>query len=53
MSILKFSDGVTFDTSGNLRTETRHDGLYVVGRGFLIPVKDQKEADSILNSHGK
>jgi len=42
--MLKFSDGMTFDTRGKVRIEKRSDGLYVVGGGFLIPVKDMKEA---------
>ena len=37
MSILKFSDGTEFDTSGNPRIEKRDDGLYVMGNGQLIP----------------
>jgi hypothetical protein len=42
MSILKFSDGEVFDTSGELRTELRSDGWYILGNGFLIAV-DTKE----------
>jgi len=38
MSIIKFSDGEVFDTSGDLRTELRSDGWYVLGNGFLIAV---------------
>ena len=46
---LKFSDGVSFDTSGKLRITRRHDGLYVVGRGMLIPINDREEGQKILD----
>ena len=42
MSILKFSDGIEIDTSGELRLLELYDGWYVVGEGRLIPVKDRK-----------
>jgi hypothetical protein len=48
MSILRFSDGEEFNTSGPLRKEERYDGWYVLGEGKLIPVKDEKEADKII-----
>jgi hypothetical protein len=44
MSILRFSDGVTIDTSGPLRVLELSDGFYVVGEGFLIPVSSEEEA---------
>ncbi len=56
MTILKFTDGEEFNTSGELRIEERPDGLYVVGQGRLIPVKNRKEAMkiiTILNEQGK
>jgi hypothetical protein len=43
MSILKFSDGEEFDLSGELRTEERSDGWYVIGENQLIPVSSQSE----------
>lgn len=46
--MLRFSDGVAFDTSGPFRIEARKDGLYVVGRGNLVAVKDREEGDRIL-----
>jgi hypothetical protein len=49
MSILKFTDGEVFDTSGQLRKEERYDGWYVIGEGKLIPVKDEKEADMVID----
>ena len=45
---MKFTDGVEFDTSGDLRVEYRHDGAYVVGNGLLIPVKYKEEGDKII-----
>jgi hypothetical protein len=45
---LTFSDGMTFDTSGELRTEERSDGWYVVGKGMLIPVKDNSEGQELI-----
>lgn len=49
MSILKFTDGESFDTSGPLRKEERYDGWYVLGEGKLIPVKDEAEADRLID----
>jgi len=46
MSILKFSDGMQFDTSGPLRVDERSDGFYVVGQGFLLPVKSRQAAET-------
>ncbi len=48
MSILRFSDGEEFDTSGPIRKEERRDGWYVIGDGRLIPVRDEEEADRLL-----
>ncbi len=45
---LEFSDGVTFDTSGKLRIEHRHDGAYVVGNGRLVPVRDEAEGKATI-----
>lgn len=46
---LKFSDGEQFDTSGELRTEERHDGWYVIGKGHLIPVDSEKEGQEVID----
>lgn len=46
--MLKFSDGVEFDTGGELRVEARSDGYYVVGQGMLIPVSDRKEGEEVI-----
>ncbi len=44
MSIIKFRDGMSFDTGGPLRITRRWDGYYVVGEGTLCPAKDAEEA---------
>jgi len=46
--MLKFSDGVNINTSGELRKLRLSDGLYVVGQGMLIPVNDDKEAEELI-----
>lgn len=52
MSILKFSDGMEFDTSGELRKELKSDGWYVLGDNKLIPVNDEEDADLTLKKLG-
>ena len=47
--MLKFSDGQKFDTSGELRISRRSDGLYVIGKGMLIPVNSREEASEIIS----
>lgn len=47
--LLKFSDGVTVDTSGPLRPLKLNDGWYVVGEGSLIPVQSYEEVREFLN----
>ena len=48
MSILRFTDGEEFDTSGPIIKEERYDGWYVIGENRLIPVKDEEEADEVI-----
>ena len=48
MGTLKFSDGVKINTSGKIRKLELKDGLYVVGRGFLIPCKDELEVEKLI-----
>ena len=45
---MKFSDGMTFDTSGKLRIVRKSDGLYVVGQGMLIPIDSVAEGKEII-----
>ena len=47
-STLKFSDGMEFDTSGELRLEEREDGWYIIGEGKLIPVKNKVEGERMI-----
>lgn len=49
---IEFSDGMKFDTSGELRMERRSDGLYVVGKGMLIPVDSVEEAKATIKKFG-
>lgn len=46
--IMKFSDGISLDTSGELRVEWRRDGYYVLGNGMSIPVNDEEEGERII-----
>lgn len=48
MSKLQFSDGMEFDTSGELRLELRRDGWYAVGRGMLMAVRDEAEGEALI-----
>lgn len=48
MSKIKFSDGVTIDTSGPYRAVFVAGKVYVVGRGLCIPVEGGKEAVEII-----
>ena len=45
---IKFSDGMEFDTRGKLRAERRSDGWYVVGKGLLIPVDSEEDANDLI-----
>lgn len=51
MSTLKFSDGEEFNTSGEIRKELRKDGWYILGKGMLIPMKDEKACDEYILDH--
>ena len=46
--MLRFSDGINIDTSGELRILTLKDGSYVVGDGMLIPVNDKESGLRII-----
>ena len=46
--MLHFSDGISIDTSGELRVLTLTDGLYVVGEGMCIPVNSREEAEKLI-----
>jgi len=53
MSQLKFSDGMTFDLSGDLRVELRTDGLYVVGQGMMMAVDTLLEGQNFIAKKNK
>ena len=46
--MLRFSDGMNFDTSGPLRAVRKSDGWYVVGGGMLCPVDSYQEAQEMI-----
>jgi len=46
--MLRFSDGEEFDLTGKLHMEKRRVGLYVVGKGFLIPVESREEGQQVM-----
>lgn len=46
--MLRFSDGINIDTSGELRHLELHDGHYVVGQGLLIPTKSKEDSDNLI-----
>ena len=46
--MLRFNDGVSIDTSGELRMMRLRDGLYVVGQGMCIPVSDRQEGRDLI-----
>ncbi len=45
---MQFDDDITFNTSGELRVESRSDGLYVVGRELLCPVDSDEEGKQLI-----
>ena len=46
--MLRFSDGIEVDTSGELRPLRLKDGWYVVGAGMMAPVNDLDEAREVI-----
>ncbi len=46
--MLRFSDEIEFDTTGELRIEERFDGLYVLGEGWLIAVAGIEEGNETI-----
>ena len=51
--MLKFSDGMQFNTDGNLRVVEKWDGFYVVGKGLLIPVENDYEGRKLIKELNK
>ena len=48
MSQLKFSDGMTFDLSGELRVELRSDGYYVLGQNMMMAVDTLEQGQKVI-----
>ena len=46
---MRFSDGLEFDLTGELRVERRKDGYYVVGRHMLCPVRDMADGLALIS----
>jgi hypothetical protein len=46
--MLRFSDGITIDTSGEPRVLRLNDGYYAVGKGILIPVDNLQSAEFMV-----
>lgn len=46
--MLRFSDGVEIDTSGELRVIHLKDGWYVVGHGLCMPVANRQEGLNVI-----
>lgn len=46
--MLRFSDGISIDTSGEPRVLRLNDGYYAVGKGILIPVDSQEAAEFMV-----
>jgi hypothetical protein len=46
--MLAFSDGIRVDTSCELKILHLKDGLYVCGKGHLVPVDSMDEALLVL-----
>lgn len=47
--MIKFSDGMSFNTDGPLRAVRKSDGWYVVGEGMLMPMDSPEEAKEFIN----
>lgn len=48
MTALKFSDGVSVETGGELRVQHLSDGWYVTGRGMLLPVDSPGTGEALI-----
>ena len=46
--MLHFNDGISIDTSGELRILELNDGCYVVGKGMLLPMDSLKECQEYI-----
>ena len=46
--MLHFNDGISIDTSGELRILKLYDGYYVVGEGMLLPMNSHEECQEYI-----
>jgi hypothetical protein len=46
--MLRFSDGIEIDPSGEPRVLKLDDGYYAVGKGILIPVDNRQSAEFMV-----
>jgi hypothetical protein len=46
--MLRFSDGISIDTSGEPRVLRLNDGYYAVGKGLLIPADNLQSAEFLV-----
>lgn len=46
--IVKYTDGMEIDDSGEYRVIRNSDGLYVVGHGMICPVSSPAEGDELI-----
>lgn len=51
ISIIRFSDNISFDTDQKLTIKKEYDGLYVVGEGMLIPIDSIEEGQKIIEDY--
>lgn len=51
--MLRFNDGMSFDTSGPLRCVCQSDGWYVVGKGMMFAVASYTEGKAYIDAQNK
>ena len=51
--MLHFNDGISIDTSCELRILKLYDGYYVVGEGMLLPMDSYEECQEFIEKHIK
>ena len=51
--MLHFNDGISIETSGELRIFELNDGCYVVGIGMLLPMDSLKECQEYIEKSSK
>ena len=46
--MIRFTDGMEFQTDGPLQAVRKPDGWYVIGRGMVVPVASHEEAMGVI-----